>query len=91
MQHHADATSARRETISGFIVPMQWDDQFRVTEVLIACEAERDVQVANLHTFPALLSLTRTRASVTGTVRRVGNVETIHVESFTLVEATESR
>jgi len=91
MQRHADAPSAHRETISGFIVPMQWDEQFRVTEVLIACEAERDVQVANLDTFPGLVSLARTRAFVTGTVRRVGNVETIHVESFTPVETAEYR
>jgi hypothetical protein len=86
MQQHADTTPPRRETISGFIVPMQWDEQYRVTEVLIACEAERDVQVANLDTFPALVSLARCRASITGTVRRVGGVETIHVESFTPME-----
>lgn len=89
MQQHADTTPARRETISGFIVPMQWDEQFRVTEILIACEAERDVQVANLHTFPTLVSLARRRASITGTVRKVGGIETIHVESFTPMETAD--
>ncbi len=90
MQQHNDAPPARRETINGFIVPMQWDEHFRVTEILIACEAERDVQVANLPTFPTLISLARKRASITGTVRKIGGIETIHVESFTPMETGES-
>jgi hypothetical protein len=89
MQQEADISSPRRETISGFIVPRQWDEHFRVTEILIACDAERDVQVVNLKAFPTLVTLARKRASVTGTIRKIGTIETIHVESFTPMDAQE--
>ncbi|WP_419788406.1 hypothetical protein [Pseudodesulfovibrio sp.] len=70
-----------RETIRGMVVPSQWDDQFRVTGILIACLGEREVRVGNLESFPELRTLERAEVRLTGTVDRVGDVETIHVES----------
>ena len=81
MHQPTETTRPLRETIRGVVVPAQWDDQFRVTDILIACLGEREVRVGNLDSFPVLRTLERAEVSLTGTVRRDGGVETIHVES----------
>ena len=82
--------SRRKETIRGVVVPEQWDDQFRVTKVLIACKGERELLVENLDAFPALLSYARTEAVFTGTVRRRGTAESIVVESVSPVDSARA-
>ncbi len=86
MKHPTDTLSDRKETIRGVVVPEQWDDQFRVTEVLIACKGEREILVENLDSFPTLLSFTQTEAVFTGTVRQQGATEFIVVESVSLID-----
>ncbi|QGY39545.1 hypothetical protein GM415_05235 [Pseudodesulfovibrio cashew] len=83
MTQASNISCRRRETIRGVVVPEQWDDQFRVTEVHIACEGEREVRVENLDRFPVLLSLSQTEAVFTGSVLRSDMGESIIVESFT--------
>ncbi|MDD3310590.1 hypothetical protein [Pseudodesulfovibrio sp.] len=81
MKHRSDTSVSLKETIRGVVVPAQWDDQFRVTDILIACLGEREVRVGNLESFPVLRTLERTEVRLTGTVKRDGGVEVIHVES----------
>ncbi|MEF2231172.1 MAG: hypothetical protein V3571_09610 [Pseudodesulfovibrio sp.] len=81
MKHRPDTTHPLKETIRGVVVPAQWDDQYHVTDILIACLGEREVRVGNLEAFPVLRTLERTEVRLTGTVKRDGDVETIHVES----------
>lgn len=73
-------------TVRGMVVPQQWDDQFRVTEVLIACKDEREIHVENFKSLPSLLSLSRAEAVFTGVVRKERGVESMIVESFAPVE-----
>ncbi|WP_147822011.1 hypothetical protein [Salidesulfovibrio onnuriiensis] len=68
------------ETITGFVVPEAWDDQFCVCEVLIACDGERDIRVVNLDSHPILFDLVGKQASVTGVVRHSGSREEILVQ-----------
>lgn len=70
------------ETIRGVVVPAHWDSEFRVTGILIACPGEREVRVENLDSFPMLKSLERNEVQLTGTVEKVGPMETIVVNSF---------
>ena len=86
MKQTSDAITRRKEIIRGVVVPEQWDDQFRITEVLIACKGEREILVENLDTFPALLSFTQTEAVFTGVVQRRGSAESIVVESVSPVD-----
>ncbi len=72
--------------VRGTLVPRQWDKQFRVTEVLIACKDEREILVENFKSLPNLLSLSRTEAIFTGVVRKECGVESMVVESFAPVE-----
>jgi len=81
LKQRPDNAHPLKETIRGVVVPAQWDDQFRVTDILIACLGEREVRVGNLESFPVLRTLERTEVRLTGTVERDGDVETIHVES----------
>jgi len=73
-------------TVKGMVVPRQWDEHFRVTEVLIACKDEREILVENFNSLPNLLSLSRAEAVFTGVVRKEHGVESMVVESFTPVE-----
>jgi hypothetical protein len=86
MKQSPHPIARRKETVRGVVVPEQWDDQYRVTEVLIACKGERELLVENLDSFPALLSFTRTEAVFTGTVRQRGSAESIVVESVSPVD-----
>ena len=78
----------RTETIRGMVLPRQWDDQFRVTEVLIACKDEREIRVENFAHLPSLLSLSRAEAVFTGVIKNQEGVESMIVESFTPIETT---
>ena len=64
------------------VLPQQWDEQFRVTEVLIACKDEREIRVENFENLPNLLSLSRAEAVFTGVIRTIEGVESMLVESF---------
>lgn len=77
-------------TVRGMVVPQQWDEQFRVTEVLIACKDEREILVENFKSLPSLLSLSRNEAMFTGVVRKERGVESMIVESFTPIETNIS-
>jgi len=77
-------------TVRGMVVPQQWDDQYRVTEVLIACKDEREILVENFKSLPSLLSLSRNEAMFTGVVRKERGVESMIVESFTPIETNIS-
>ncbi|WP_316897615.1 hypothetical protein [Pseudodesulfovibrio indicus] len=77
-------------TVRGMVVPQQWDDQYRVTEVLIACKDEREILVENFKSLPSLLSLSRNEAMFTGVVRKEQGVESMIVESFTPIETNIS-
>lgn len=90
MEQQTNTAPQHKETIRGVVVPEQWDDQFRITEVLIACKGEREILVENLGTFPALLSFTQTEAVFTGTVRRRGAAEYIVVESVSPVDPIQA-
>lgn len=85
-KHHRPHTV----TVRGMVVPQQWDDQFRVTEVLIACKDEREILVENFNSLPSLLSLSRNEAMFTGVVRKERGVESMIVESFTPIETNIS-
>lgn len=74
------------ETIRGMVLPQQWDEQFRVTEVMIACKDEREIHIENLEHLPTLLSLSRTEAVFTGVVRKKRGMESMIVETFTPIE-----
>ena len=74
------------ETIRGMVLPQQWDDSFRVTEVLIACKDEREIRVENFEHLPNLLSLSRAEAVFTGVVQKKEGVESMIVESFAPIE-----
>lgn len=76
-----EAESHNRETIRGVIIPSGWDEQFRVTGLLIACKGEREIKVVNPDAFPVLLPLARMEAQVSGIVKKEGGRETIHVDS----------
>ncbi|BDQ35042.1 hypothetical protein [Pseudodesulfovibrio portus] len=80
MKRQSNTTPPSRETLRGVIVPSQWDNEFRVTGMLIACPGEREVRVANLEAFPMLHLLERTEVELTGTVRKDGIAETIHID-----------
>lgn len=86
MKQNTEAQYKRKETIRGVVVPAQWDNQFQVTDILIACRGEREVRVGNLASFPILTSLSQTEAIVTGTVEKHDGNETIMVEAFTQIE-----
>ena len=90
MKQSSDTLSRRKETVRGVVVPEQWDDQFRVTEVLIACKGERELLVENLESFPSLLSYARTEALFTGTVRRRGSAESIEIDSVSPVDGVRA-
>lgn len=80
MKHPIDTTTLPGEIIRGMVVPAQWDNEFRVTGVLIACPDEREVRVVNLEAFPMLRLLERTEVELTGTILRDGIAETIHID-----------
>lgn len=89
MKQQVQHTHSRKETLRGFVVPEQWDDQFQVTEVLIACNGEREVRVENVDKFPQLLSSTQQAVAVTGMVRQNQRSESILVESYEVLEVGE--
>ena len=80
MKRRPNTTPPSRETLRGVVVPAQWDSQYRVTGMLIACPGEREVRVGNLEAFPMLHLLERTEVELTGTVQRDGVAETIHID-----------
>ncbi|MCJ2164563.1 MULTISPECIES: hypothetical protein [unclassified Pseudodesulfovibrio] len=88
MPHKQDQQKNTTETIRGMVLPQQWDEQFRVTEVLIACKDEREIRVENFENLPNLLSLSRAEAVFTGVIRTKEGVESMIVESFTPIENT---
>ncbi|WP_394699654.1 hypothetical protein [uncultured Pseudodesulfovibrio sp.] len=73
--------STRKETIRGVIVPEEWDNQFHVTKILIACKGEREIRVENLDRFPHLLGLSQKETLITGTVTYDGTMESIVIDS----------
>lgn len=80
MKHRTDAIRSSRETIRGVVVPAQWDHDFQVTGLLIACPDEREVRVGNLESFPMLKNLERSEVELTGTVESDGPAETIVID-----------
>lgn len=80
MKRQADDAPPSRETIRGVVVPAQWDSEYRVTGLLIACPGEREVRVGNLDSFPMLRLLERTEVVLTGTVKKDGFSETILID-----------
>lgn len=80
MERQAVGAEPSRETIRGVVVPAQWDSEYRVTGLLIACPGEREVRVGNLDSFPMLRLLERTEVVLTGTVQKDGFSETILID-----------
>ena len=80
MKRQANNTRPSKETIRGVVVPAQWDSEYRVTGLLIACPGEREVRVGNLDSFPMLRLLERTEVVLTGTVKKDGLAETILID-----------
>ncbi|BCS87493.1 hypothetical protein [Pseudodesulfovibrio sediminis] len=83
MKQQSENISSRTETIRGVVVPEDWDNQFQVKTILIACTGEREIRVENLERFPALLSMSQQEAIITGTIHKCGSVESIVVEHVT--------
>lgn len=80
MKNQINDTHRTRETIRGTVLPAQWDTNFRVTGLLIACRNEREVRVGNLDSFPMLMNLERNEVELTGTVHRDQDGETIEID-----------
>lgn len=80
MKRQDEKNWTSRETIRGVVVPAQWDKEYRVTGLLIACPDEREVRVGNLESFPMLKNLERREVKLTGAVRKEGAVETIDID-----------
>jgi len=78
-----------RETAVGVLIPHGWDDNFKVTSVSLACDGEREIVIGNLENHPGLLVLLRKRVSLTGTVARDGEGETMSVETYKPVAETD--
>lgn len=55
-------------SIEGVVIPDCWAKDYRVTSVVLACEGERDIAFANLAEFPELLSMSRKRIRISGTL-----------------------
>ncbi|CCH50229.1 hypothetical protein [Pseudodesulfovibrio piezophilus] len=89
MAHSTSTKQSHKGVIRGVIVPEQWDDHFKVTGVHVACPGEREVRIVNLTSFPALKSLAQSEAIFTGIIKKSGLLETIQLESFTLLEKGE--
>lgn len=90
MYKNPNPPTPRKETVRGFVVPEQWDDQYRVTRVIIACNGERDIRVENFEKFPMLLTFSQTEASITGIIRNDHGVESILVEQLSPVVASHT-
>lgn len=83
MKQNTTAQHKCKETIRGVVVPAQWDDQFQVTDMLIACRSEREVRIGNLASFPILKSLFQAEAIVVGIVEKHDGNEIIMIETIT--------
>lgn len=60
----------RAVTISGIILPVEWDDKGNVTGLAIHAYDEEKYQIDNFNEKRELLSLLRTRLRVTGILKR---------------------
>ena len=74
------------ETVIGSVLPNSWDNEYRVTGVVIACESERDLEVINFSSHPELSRLCRAMVAVTGIVRVLGDREEIQVEKVRVLD-----
>ena len=81
MKRQTISKRSSTETVCGTIVPAHWDNEFRVTGILIACPGEREIRITNLDSFPMLKLLERKVVELTGQVKREGAIETMHIES----------
>ena len=79
MPRAANNIVARRETVTGVLVAANWDQEYKVTGVVIACEGERDIHVINSQALPELAFLMGKRVSATGAVFRKSGVESMRV------------
>ena len=79
----------KTDTVDGVLIPSEWDSSYRVIDIAIACNGEREVTIANLKAHPGLHELLRKRVKVFGRVRRFGQKETMDVESFQLFNEVE--
>ena len=86
MKNQTDNTRPPRETLRGVVVPAQWDNDFQVTDMLIACPEEREVRIGNLESFPMLKQLARNEVELTGVVTSDGAAETIMVDRIQPLE-----
>jgi len=79
-----------RETVTGCIVPDAWDNKYRVTGVVIACNNERELEVVNLTAHPELSGLCMSRITATGIVMVRDGREQIQVENFRVLTTDAS-
>ena len=70
------------ETITGEVIPNEWDGSFRVTGVVIACDKERDLLVDHAENHPDLLENRPGRVQATGLIRTDGGREYIRILSY---------
>lgn len=53
-------------TVTGYILPNGWNEDFSVSSVLIADDQEREFVVGNLDNYPELRDLCRRKIAATG-------------------------
>jgi hypothetical protein len=87
MRGHASPPVGVLETVSGSLFPCDWDGNFRVTALLIACNGERELEIANLACHPGLIGLCPSMVRVRGLVSPgYGDRERIVVKEYSLLD-----
>ena len=86
MEKLSTSAQSTKTTIRGMALPAQWNARFEVTGILVACRDERELRVENLESFPELRAFSQKEAFFTGVINQKDGMESILLESFTLIE-----
>ncbi len=74
-------------SVTGYVLPDAWGDNYEVSGVLIADDRERELVVGNVADHPALLTLCRRKVTATGRLAARDGRLLFTVRDFMVVDA----
>jgi len=74
-------------SVTGYVLPDAWGENFEVSGVLIADDRERELVVGNVAEHPALLDLCRRKVTATGWLAARDGRLRFTVREFAVVDA----
>lgn len=87
-----DSTEATGlSTVTGYVLPEGWAEDFSVSSVLIADDAERELIIGNLVDYPELIQLCRSKVAATGYIYSRQGKTYFDLATYVVVEGDHAK